>query len=555
MNRKNKSLTSALSLSLALIMLTACSSGGSTTNSTTLSSDGTKSAATASDSDMTTADSGNSKYQTTYGNKQFDNVTINVELFDRSNAPEGSTITDNRWTEYINEEMGKVGITVNFVAVPRSDEVTKMQAMMGSGTAPDITLTYTYAYAEDYFNQGGIWDLSEFIDGSDQAENLKDYLGTEVLDIGRNVDGNLYGIVAKRATTATSNLFIRKDWLDKLNLAVPTTTDELHNALTQFVTNNPDGRTDVIGANFFQSWNIRMAFSQLASDETQWDIADGDTSFQDYYDPGMKEYYKFMNQLYNEGILAKEYYDWSEDDFKSKIVTGALGMMEYNVNGTVDVLRGKLMQTLQQNEPEAEFVSMPALKNVNDGEQYSEAYALGGLICIVPKTASEETVEACMTYLDWQATMDGGFVLYHGFEGEHFNYNDNNVPVVIDSTYNAKDKDWIRTDLFLVGNQGYFKTVDEFNECTAAETPDYEQHAIDNYTNALTGTIHNMTTYTSPSTSGMITDIGIIRDQYTVDCITCPEEDFEATFSEYISELENAGIQTIIDERTAYFES
>ena len=108
---------------------------------------------------------GSSKYQTTYGAKQFDDVTITVELFDRSNAPNGSTITENKWTEYVNEQMNKVGITVEFVPVPRNDEVPKMQTMVAGGTAPDITLTYTYSYAEDYYNDGGVWDLSEFIDG------------------------------------------------------------------------------------------------------------------------------------------------------------------------------------------------------------------------------------------------------------------------------------------------------------------------------------------------------------------------------------------------------
>lgn len=68
-------------------------------------------------------------YVTTYGEKTFDNVTITVELFDRSTAPAGSTITENRWTNYIKEEMNKVGINVEFVAVPRNEETTKIQTM------------------------------------------------------------------------------------------------------------------------------------------------------------------------------------------------------------------------------------------------------------------------------------------------------------------------------------------------------------------------------------------------------------------------------------------
>lgn len=242
-----------------------------------------------------------SKYQTTYGSKTFDNVTITVELFDRSNAPDGSTITDNKWTEYVNQEMNKVGINVEFVPVPRWDEVTKMQSMVAGKTAPDLTLTYTYAYAEDYFNQGGIWDLSEFVDGADQALNMKEYLGQEVLDIGRNAEGKLYGIVAKRATTAKSNTFIRKDWLDELGLSVPTTPDELYNVVEQMTKSNPDNRSDILGMIIWNAWNLRMAFSKIAGDPTAVEIASTEDAIQDYYDEGMRDYYRFMNKMYNNG--------------------------------------------------------------------------------------------------------------------------------------------------------------------------------------------------------------------------------------------------------------
>ncbi len=492
-----------------------------------------------------------SKYQTTYGSKKFNNVTITVELFDRSNAPEGSTITDNRWTKYVNQEMNKVGINVEFVPVPRSDEVTKMQAMMASGTSPDITVTYTYAYAQQYYDQGGIWDLSEFVDGDDQAKNLKKYLGNDVMDIGRNKDKSLYGIVARRATTAKSNLFIRKDWLDELGLAIPTTPDELHDCISKMVKENPEGKSNVIGLTEFQAWNLKMAFSQLLSDPVEYEISGGDSATGDYYDKGMREYYRYMNKMYNEGLMDQEYYDKSEDDFKSDIVNGKQAFMEYNVNGSVDVLRGSLMKTLQENDPKAEIVSIPALKNVNDGKQYSAGYAEGGLICMCPKTADAEKVEACMTYLDWLSTTDGGYVLYHGLEGEHYKLTDN-IPVVIDSDYNSKDKDWIRTDLFLVGNQGYFNTVDEFNECTSKEAPGYEQYVIDNYQNALTGTVINDSTYTAPSASDLQTDVDLVRDEYRVKVVTCSEADFDATYDEYMSQLEGVGIKTLIDERTAH---
>ena len=494
-----------------------------------------------------------SKYQTTYGSKQFDNVTIKVELFDRSNAPDGSTITDNKWTKYVNEQMNKVGITVEFIPVPRWDEVTKMQAMVASQTAPDLTLTYTYAYAEDYFNQGGTWDLSEFIDGDDQALNMKEYIGKDVLDIGRNLNGSLYGIVAKRATTAKSNFFIRKDWLKKLGLEVPTNPDELYTALDKMVHENPDGLNGVAGAIIWNGWNLKQVFSKIAGDPVAVQVCGGgEDVIQDYYDPGMYDYYKYLNKLYNAGILHQEYYSLAEDDFKSQIVTGNLGFCEYSVNGNVDVLRGSLLKTLKENVPEADFASIPQFANVNDGKVYTAGYGAGGLIAFCPKTASEEVVEACMTYLDLMCTDQGGFVLYHGFEGEHYNMIDG-VPTVIDAEYNSKDKDWIRTDIFLVGNQGYFATVDDFNKCTSKEAPGFEEYVIQNYEYSLQGTVNHDTAYTSPSTPDLITDLNIAKDDYQVKMITCKPGEFDDMYNEYMAELKDVGIDTIISEREEYY--
>ncbi|WP_130836452.1 extracellular solute-binding protein [Lachnoclostridium sp. Marseille-P6806] len=556
MKRMNMLKTVAV-ITLLSLSLSACGRGGSG-NSAGASGNG---AGGSTGGAAENGESSGNEYKTTYGDKQFDNVTIKVELFDRSNAPGGTTLLDNRWVKYVNEQMNKVGIQVEFVAVPRADEVPKMQTMMSSQSAPDITLTYTYSLAEDYFNQGGTWDLSEFIDGEDQARNIKAYIGEDVLDIGRNQDNKLYGIVARRATTANTNLFIRKDWLDELNLPVPTTVDELYAALEQIVKNNPDGRKDVIGVSFYglnDATNdaairntMSLAFSKLASDPREIAISSG---VDYYYDPGYRDYLKFVNKCYNNGLMDEEYYTMTTDTYNSDIVNGAMCFFESNVGYNVDVLRGSLLNTLQENDPDADLVAIPPLKNVNDGETYVTEYSAGGLIAFCPKTADAETVEACMTYLDWLCTKEGGFVIYHGFEGEHYKLNENNIPVVIDSQFNAEDKDWIRTDLFLTGNQGYFETEEDFNVCTAAENPKYSQYVLDDYKNSVAGTRISSGSYTSPSTPDLKTDIGLVRSEWIVKCVTCPESEFDSNFDKFIKAAEDAGVETIVEERKAYFD-
>ena len=80
-------------------------------------------------------------------------------------------------------------------------------------------------------------------------------------------------------------MFIRKDWLDALNLEVPTTPDELFESSNTICENNPEGRKDAIGLYFFglnDATNrvcfrnsMSLAFSQLGGDKKELDIASG----------------------------------------------------------------------------------------------------------------------------------------------------------------------------------------------------------------------------------------------------------------------------------------
>lgn len=546
--KRKKILSGLLTACLTFSLLVGCGDGSGVNEGNKTSSP--QASAGTEDSRGTSAGG----YQTTYGSKTFDNITIKVELFDRENAPAGSTITENKWTQYVQEEMKKVGINVEFVVVPRGDEIDKMTSMMAGGIAPDIVLTYTYSKAQDYYAMDGVWNLSEFIDGPDQALNLKQYLGEEVIDMGRINGDELYGIVARRATTARSNFFVRKDWMDALGLSVPGTVDELYDFIEQMVNNNPEGRKDVIGTSIWDNGYFLGAFSKLASDPLQSLISCNLT--RDYSDEGMKEYYRFKNKLYNAGLLHPEYYAVSSDDNTSYIVNGNYATFEDHVGANIDSRHNGALQTLQENYPEADLVAIPPLENIWDGKQYSTTYSPGGLIAFCPKTADAETVEACMTYLDWMCTKEGGFTLYHGFEGEHFEYDEEGVPVVINPEYNTTDKDWIRTDLFLTGNQGYFATVEEFNKCTAQQYPGYEEHCMTDYEYALMGgAISDIddSIYTSPSQAELAADINLVRDEWIVKLITCPVNEFDANYESYMAALKAAGVETVIEERTAYF--
>ncbi len=549
--KKGKKLVALFLVFLMAFMVVGCSK--KTDEAKNVSGDDKDTGKSAEESIIDEQKTGASEFQTTFGSKVFDNVTLTVEVFDRSNAPEGSTVINNKWVDYINECMGKVGIKVEFVAVPRSEEVSKIQLMMASQTAPDIMLSYSAPVVEGFYNDGGTVDLAPYVDAADQAQNLKEYIGEECLNLGRNAENALWAIPARRSVTAQNNLFLRKDWLDKLGMQIPTTVDELYNVVKAFKENNPEGRTDVVASSFYPD-DITVGalpFLTSISDAKSYAINAGSAMDFLYSDPGAGEYFRWLNKLYNEGLMDPEYYVRTDQTRKEDFVSGRLGVFESNVSYNVDSMRGSLLQALRQNNPEADVISVPPMKNIHDGQIYNIGYSINGAYVFIPNTC--KNVEAAVTYLDWLATEEGGFTLFHGMEGEHFNYDAEGVPVVIDPVYNGTDKDWIRHDLFLIGNQGYYKTPEEFAKATSKEAPGYEQYVLDNYNNASVGIVRNSPTYTSPIYTEKNTEIGLLKDEYLVKLITCKPEEFDAILSELLKKLKDVGYDEIVKDRTDYF--
>jgi putative aldouronate transport system substrate-binding protein len=409
---------------------------------------------------------------------------------------------------------------------------------------------------EGFYNDGGTYDLAPYIDGAEQAKNLKDYIGEDCLNIGRNADGALWGVAARRATTATSNIFIRKDWLDEAGLQIPTTVDELYTVIQAFKKNHPEAYPSAFTTNTranHPQGTLSLAFLKNIGDEKTYNIQTGSTADLIYGDPGFGDYFKWMNQIYNEGLMDPEYYvnAGNENAMKEDFVNGKLGVFEINVNYNVDSLRGSLLKVLREKDPKADIVSIPPFKNIHDGQVYNRTYPVNGAFTFIPKTS--ENVEAAVTYLDWLSTQEGGFTLFHGFEGEHFKYDEKGIPSVIDAEYNAKDKDWTRHDLFLVGNQGYYKTEEDFAAATSKESPGFEQYVLDNYKNATLGSCKSDTTFTAPTYTEKNTEISVIVEENFVKLITSTPDTFDANLQAFKDKLKSAGYDDVVKERTDFY--
>lgn len=127
------------------------------------------------------------------------------------------------------------------------------------------------------------------------------------------------------------------------------------------------------------------------------------------------------------------------------------------------------------------------------------------------------------------------------------------VPIPIDVELNAKQLDWTHHDTFLVGNQGYFKTEEDFIKTISKTLPGYEQYLIDDYTLALDGHRLRQQNYKSPTELDQAGNLDKVNADHKIRAITCKPDEFDDVYEKYRSELAKFDIEKVLAERAEHF--
>lgn len=359
---------------------------------------------------------------------------ISVSIYDRGNVPaEEGTPADNRWTEWINEN---APVNVKFVAVPRNAEDEKYNTLFAAGEAPDLIFTWTPNLRNKLYSQKQLLPLDEYIENysTEYKQVLEEY--PVLKKMGVKSDGKLYGLGAIAPLEVQTGWFIRSDWLKKLNLPIPETTEELYLAIKAFVEQDPDGNQlqDTYGINMSAvgGQNIDNMFGsgygwyvdgngQLIHD---WDRAAASTAFK--------------KRLYDEGLVDRDYLtDKDGEKAKQDFITGKLGI--YGVGAVAGSTGLKLYESLKQNIPGAEVaaIPLPASEFGRFSPYVSPPFYLAAVV-----NAQTKDPKAVIEYVDWLMKDDINRTLKYGFEGVHWAADENGCPTPIDSAKNQKELDW-----------------------------------------------------------------------------------------------------------------
>lgn len=475
---------------------------------------------------------------------------IVISVFDRGTTTDDfGTVLDNAYVDWINEEFGAPNnINVGYYAIPRSEEVAKLNALLAAKEKVDNVITYTSALMYQYADQGGLAPLKAHID--EYGANLKEWLSFS-LPYG-DYKGDTYAIFARRTALDITGHYIRKDWLDELGITLRTNADgfytmnvdELYDALVKFAANDLDNTGAQVfamgmcgvGSQSRTITGIRDAFVDRAK-ATEEDIACMPYEFL----PGAKDAFEWLNKAYLAGLMDPDYGTQPDATIMNQyIATGRTGYWTHD--SWHEVTLNSTLDTLKTNVPDAEVVAF-VLENVH-GEMFQEIYAPTAILNMVPVWS--ECPEGVVQYLDWMCIPENAQVLMYGFGYEMID----GVPTVVpEKRMYANVSDYA---LVYNGNPDFDTNV----KATCAALSDFckpirettlKTAIIGGVSPYQFGNIESQTKYNANLTSTMA--------ELRVNCIMAAEGTFEATWENWYNEYMAIGGEEVINDKRAFYQA
>jgi putative aldouronate transport system substrate-binding protein len=313
------------------------------------------------------------------------------------------------WTEY--QKRLNVKLDANWI--PSGDVITKLDLILSSGDLPEVIAYPNQGLNATMINairNGAFWDLTPFLGDMNQYPNLKNNTPpnwTKFL----SVDGKIYGLPRSRSLI-DNGVNIRKDWLDKLGIAVPTTLDEYRSALKQIANGDPDGNgkkdtMGIVGINegvspFEAAFGAYVPHYDSDGGLVWHELTNEYTALVDW-----------LRQLYQDGSLPKEYMTMKRTQMEEAISTGRAATYMRSIRYHYDFeVQAKKVQ------PNAKIIALPPLKGPGGYAVDLSTGVNGGIF--ISKKVPEAKLKQLLKYFEATASQEITDFGYSGVEGVHY---------------------------------------------------------------------------------------------------------------------------------------
>ena len=465
--------------------------------------------------------------------------------------------------------MEKTGVTVEFMHPAAGQQAERFNLLLNSAQLPDM-IYYNWTNVSGgpakYIEDGYIVPLNEYLEKwapnfMAYMEKYPDVKKQSVLD-----DGTFYMFPMLRIDEDTgagswfkvSGFMIRQDWLDKLNLEMPTTLSELHDVLVAFRDGDPNGNgiKDEIPFSSTKDggYNIEGFAGMFGVLDGYY--MDGETVKYGPTAPAYKDYLTTMNQWYQEGLIDPEYMMNDATTLTSKVVNNQVGCTLYLLNGGMGSWSNMMAGT------DFNLVAMPWPSL--DGE--TPAYAtvgeynkvVTGVGVAITSTCAQDPkkLEAAIRFRDYFYSPQGVIESNFGIEGESY-VMDGDQAIYTDAVLN-NDKGLTMTQALssyalsasndaMVKTAMYFKQVTLVLDNQKASQPIWNECDI-----SLLLPNVSQTAEESSAIAEYMSEIDTYVNEMTLKFILGQES--LDKFDEYVKNVEKLGIGEVLEMKQAAYD-
>lgn len=442
---------------------------------------------------------------------------------------------------------------------PDSDWNTQVATALAGGmdNLPYLIRPGTYGVAA-LANEGAIVPLDDYLD---LIPNIVAAVGEERFADWKAADGHFYTIPTIVNVPGSQSTAVRKDWLDKLNMDVPTTWEQWKAYWYGVRDNDMNGNGDTtdeipivleMGQNGERSLHALLnAFGIKASSDAQFCVLDDGTYTMVYEHPRYREFITEMQQLYADKIIDQE--------FATRYQADMYNTMSGNLAGTVFTWAEQCAvhsETLIANGVEDGLYLTCAPITGPYGDQYiQKRQGITGNWCITAKAEADGKVEDILKFWNWMFSDEGVMLYNYGIEGYTYTMVDGS-PVINPEITAAGFNDYrtLGMEFEPVGgnwqNDAFMqcvfsgKTVDELTVPRKSFYDGLNEHGVnDGKYYAMPPTLETEA-YVEYRAELITSGVCALRDQCVAGQLSV--DDFFAKYEE----LKGRGLQDIIDQGT-----
>lgn len=362
---------------------------------------------------------------------------------DDSNDQAGSTLepitftfynadgAEDPWTDPVALAITEAtGVTLDTL-YPSDVEEKTVELMIATGELPD--LIFAKGDSDILIEQGALIDLSDLID--EYGPHIKALYGDEYEKLQSSRENpaiyQLYcGKVQDEALTSSGTAQLQWAVLAFNDYRIPYTLEEYGDMIREYKARhlNIDGQT-TIGITLSVTdwhWYTTLAnpsgyIANGAIDNGQWIVSDDYKVQYKHMVGGQKEYYRWLNRMYDEKVLDQEFAIQTHEDYLEKIASGrVLGLLDADWDYTSAENTLKAAGRYERTYAGLPVTIDSSVKCASLAPQGLNTWGIG------ITTACKDPVRA-IQFLDWLCTEEAQILVNWGIEGVNYYYDEDGV--------------------------------------------------------------------------------------------------------------------------------